>query len=96
MAHEKAVMDSDDEDDDEEEGLNSPGAYDASVDLWSLGVTVYEVDTRSFALSPTLLTIANVQMLTGRLPFYAETIPETYEKILKHAVSHVQPHHAAD
>lgn len=35
-------MDSDDEDDDEED-LNSPGLYDASVDLWSLGVSMYEV-----------------------------------------------------
>lgn len=43
-------MDSDDEDDEEEEeeDLNSPGAYDASVDLWSLGVTLYEVKYPQF------------------------------------------------
>lgn len=35
-------MDSDDEEDDEDD-LNSPGPYDASVDLWSLGVSIYEV-----------------------------------------------------
>jgi hypothetical protein len=39
-------MDSDDEDDDEED-LNSPGLYDASVDLWSLGVSMYEVSCPS-------------------------------------------------
>lgn len=33
------------------------------------------------------------QMLTGSLPFYAETIPETYEKIVNYEVTcDVVPH----
>lgn len=36
------MMDSDEADDNEED-LASPGPYDASVDFWSLGVSLYEV-----------------------------------------------------
>jgi len=42
LAHEKAVMDSSDSDDDDDD-LNGPGLYDCSVDLWSLGISMYEV-----------------------------------------------------
>ena len=37
--------------------------YDASIDWWSFGATLYE-------------------MVTGKAPFYAASIAETYEKIL--------------
>lgn len=41
-------MDSDDSVDDAD--LDSPGLYDASVDLWSLGVSMYEVSSyRSYS-----------------------------------------------
>lgn len=66
LAHEKAILDSDEWDEDEDD-LDPPGLYDASVDFWSLGVSMFE-------------------MLLGKLPFYAETIPETYENILQYEV----------
>jgi serine/threonine protein kinase len=88
LAHERAVMESDEDDEDEaEESLNGPGPYDASVDFWSLGVTIYEVSKAiTLAVNSMADSSIHAKMLVGSLPFYADSIPETYERILQHEV----------
>lgn len=86
LAHERVI-----EEDSIDESLDDtmPGPYDNSIDLWSYGVMLYEV-RRVKAPGSAWWTLAHnairLQMTTGTLPFFADTIPETYEKILHHQV----------
>lgn len=71
--------------DDGEDSSQDAIVYGAGVDCWSLGIVIFEVS--SFSCSGVSLT-HETQMLYGVAPFYAEGIPETYERIVNHAVRH--------
>lgn len=62
---------------------SSAGTYGAEVDFWSAGVALYEV---CYHIRRREQSDADTQMIWGSLPFYAESIPQTYERIVEHEV----------
>lgn len=68
---------------------SSRKAYSSAVDWWSLGVTAYEVRSLVHYVHMTRDRLNMLQLLTGQSPFFAESIPETYERIIQHNVSHL-------
>lgn len=71
------------------ESKDELAAYGAQVDLWSSGIVMYEVGPKFISMTVSVScpkALPPSQLLFGVAPFYAEEIPETYERIVRSQV----------